>query len=355
MLQTILISLENLSENFRRLKEEHLQWSNPEQQMEEEEQGRADQAVLDDLLKEVPLTQSPASEPISVPAVSLPQFSMATPEISLVQSAPVSTLNLIADGKGIPISAIQTNVPVQSMAQTSFGGFKFMGGNFSSDPGAKFNWDAVPSTSYPRLDGHSRRITPAPVSSTRSQPKISAVPKSSEEIQRDLDEFIKKHEKEKAEQEMVANQYKTTGFNYEPMRKKTTPDSTVNLINSTEESSGANGPTIGSTTISSVEAETIKKEVRDCVQQVFRGINLSTHHTEYPNMRFGKDGSGKPNAKVIDLSGSTAHFVPLAIAGSDVSVASTLSKTGHGESNTSFSRIMSGSEAITSAQTFATA
>ena len=36
-LQTILISLENFSENFRRLKEEHLQWSNPEQQMEEEE------------------------------------------------------------------------------------------------------------------------------------------------------------------------------------------------------------------------------------------------------------------------------------------------------------------------------
>ena len=54
MLQTILVSLENLSENFRRLQEEHLQWDNPEQQMEEEEeQGGADQAVLDDLLKEV--------------------------------------------------------------------------------------------------------------------------------------------------------------------------------------------------------------------------------------------------------------------------------------------------------------
>ena len=111
-LQTILVSLENLSENFRRLQEEHLQWNNPEQQMEEEEeeQGRADQAVLDDLLKEVPLTQSPASETIPVSAVSLPQFSMATPGISLVQSAPVSTLNLNADGEGIPISAVQTNV-----------------------------------------------------------------------------------------------------------------------------------------------------------------------------------------------------------------------------------------------------
>ena len=72
-------------------------------------------------------------------------------------------------------------------------------------------------------------------------------------------------------------------------------------------------------------------------------------------MRFEKDGSGKPNAQVIDLSGSTAHSAPLAIAGSDVSVASTLSKIGHGESNTSFARILLGSEAVTSAQTFATA
>ena len=37
-LQAILVSLENLSENFRRLPEEHLQWNNPEQQMEEEEE-----------------------------------------------------------------------------------------------------------------------------------------------------------------------------------------------------------------------------------------------------------------------------------------------------------------------------
>ena len=80
--------------------------------MEEEEQGRANQAVLDDLLKEVPLTQSPASETIPVSAGSLPQFSMIIPVISLAQSAPVSTLNLNADGEGIPILAVQTIVPI---------------------------------------------------------------------------------------------------------------------------------------------------------------------------------------------------------------------------------------------------
>ena len=163
-LQTILISLENLSENFRRLQEEQLQWNNPEQQMEEEEQGRADQAILDDLLKEVPLTQSPASETIPVSAVSLPQFSMAIPGISLVQSAPVSTINLTADGEGTPISAVETNVLVQLMAQTSFGGFKFTGENFSNDSGPKFNVGAIPVSTFPGLDGHPRRITPIPIS-----------------------------------------------------------------------------------------------------------------------------------------------------------------------------------------------
>ena len=195
------------------------------------------------------------------------------PGSSFVQNAPVPTLDLTADGEGIPVLVVRTNVPVQSMAQTNFGGFKFTGGNFSSNSGPKFNWGAVPSTSCLGLDGHPQRITPILVSSTRSQPEFSAVPKSPEEIQRDLDEFIKKHENEKAEQERVANQYRSTGFHYESMCKKTTPDSIVNLTNSTEQSSGANGHTIGSTTISSAEAEIIKKEVRDCVQQVFPGIN----------------------------------------------------------------------------------
>ena len=187
--------------------------------MEEEEQGRADQAVLDDLLKEVPLTQSPASETIPASAVSLPQFSMAIPGSSFVQNAPVPTLDLTADGEGIPVSAVQTNVPIQSMAQTSFGGFKFTGGNFSSDSGPKFNGGAVPSTSYPGLDGHPRRITPVPVLPVRSQPKVPAVPRSPEEVQRDITEFIKKQEREKAERERVATQYKNTGFNDESVLK----------------------------------------------------------------------------------------------------------------------------------------
>ena len=277
-LQTILVSLENLSENFPRLQEEQLQWDNPEQQIEEEEQGRVDQAVLDDLLKEVPLTQSPASETVPVSAVSFPQFSMTILASSFVHHAPVPIIDITADGEGIPVSAVQTNVPVQSMAQTSFGGFKFTGGNFSSDSGSKFNLGAVPSTSYIGLDRHPQRITPIPVSSAQNQPKVPAVPRSPEEVQRDIAESIKKQEMEKAERARVVTQYKSKGCNDDSMLQKTTPDSAVDLINSMEQSGGANRPTIGSTAISSAEAERIKKKMRDCVQQVFPGINLSTDH-----------------------------------------------------------------------------
>ena len=280
---------------------------------------------------------------------------MAIPGSSFVQNAPLPKLDLTADGKGIPVSAVQTNVPVQSMAQTSFGGFKFTGEKFSSDSGPKFNVGAVPSTSYPGLDGHPRRITPVPASPVQNQPKVPAVPRSLKKFRGILLSLSRKKKSKKWKRERVVTQYKSKGFNDESMLQKTSPDSTVDLTNSTEQSSGANRPTIGSTTISSAEAEIIKKEVRDCVQQVFPGINLSTDHPVSPNMRIGKNESGKPNAEVIDLSGSTAHSAPLAIAGSDVFVASTLSNTGHGESNTSFSRIMSGSGAVTSAQTFATA
>ena len=159
-LQTILVSLENLSQNFRRLQEEQLQWSNPEQQMEDEELGREDQAVLDNLLKEVPLTQSHASETIPVSAVSSAQISMTLSEPSFVQIAP--TLYLNADGERIQSPVLPMNAPIQSMAQPSFGGFKFQG-NFSSTSSPEFNVGAIPSSSYPGLDGHPKRITPIPV------------------------------------------------------------------------------------------------------------------------------------------------------------------------------------------------
>ena len=77
-LQTILVSMENLSDNLRRLHEETLQWRNPEQHMEDEEQGREDQAILDSLLHEVSLTQSLASETVPISAESLIEIPIST-------------------------------------------------------------------------------------------------------------------------------------------------------------------------------------------------------------------------------------------------------------------------------------
>ena len=106
------------------------------------------------------------------------------------------------------------------------------------------------------------------------------------------------------------------------------------------QTSGTNRSTIGDTTIDTVEAAMIRREVQSAIWQAFPGIAFST---------------GQPTAEVIDLSGSAAHSAPLAIAGSDVSVASTRSNNGAGESKTSFSQLVSGAGIVAPAQTFATA
>ena len=178
---------------------------------------------------------------------------MAIPGISLVQSAPVSTINLTADGERTPISAVQTNVPAQPMAQTSFGGFKFTGGNFSNDSGPKFNVGALPISTYPRLDGQPCRIIPI---------SISKGPIQSDEMREGYAQVA-----------------------------KTILGAKIHDPERTEES------TIGSTTISTEEAEIIKREIRDVVQRVFPRINLNTDQPVSPNMEYGMNELEKPNAK----------------------------------------------------------
>ena len=164
--------MENLSDNLRRLHEETLQWRNPEQHMEDEEQGREDQAILDSLLHGVPLTQSPTSETVPVSAESLAQIPISTLGPNLVRNEPVSTVDFGNGEHRIPFPAVSTNESVQnvqSAAQSSFGGFKFPG-NFSSQPRPEFNVGAISASTYPGLDGHPRRITPIPISEGQFQP-----------------------------------------------------------------------------------------------------------------------------------------------------------------------------------------
>ena len=252
--------MENLSDNLRRLHEETLQWRNPEQHMEDEEQGREGHVILHSLLHEVPFTQSPASETVPISAESLTQIPISTPGPNLVRNEPVSTVDFGNGEHRIPFPAVSTNESVQnaqSAAQSSFGGFKFQG-NFSSQSRPEFNVGAIPASTYPGLDGHPRRITPIPISEGQFQP---------DEIREGYEQVAK------------------TLFGakiHDPMRTE----------ESTERTSGTIRPTIGSTTISTEQAEMIKKEVRDCVRQVFPGIKLSTDYPVSLNMRFGKNRSG---------------------------------------------------------------
>ena len=80
------------------------------------------------------------------------------------------------------------------------------------------------------------------------------------------------------------------------------------------------------------------------MHQTFPGIQLSTVH----NSELGK--SDAPSAKVANPG---QNSVPMAIAGSEVSVVSTRSNAGVGENQNSFSRMMTSAGAVNSAQTFA--
>ena len=190
--------------------------------------GREDQAILDSLLHEVPLTQSPASGTVPVSAESLTQIPIFTPGPNLVRNEPALTVDFGNSEHRIPFPAVSTNESVQnvqSAAQSSFGGFKFQG-NFSSQSRPEFNVGAIPSSTYPGLDGHPRRITPIPISEGKFQP---------DEIREGYGQVAKT----------------ICGARiHDPARTE----------ESTERTSGTIRPTIGSTTITTEQTEIIKKE-----------------------------------------------------------------------------------------------
>ena len=120
----------------------------------------------------------------------------------------------------------------------------------------------------------------------------------------------------------------------------------------TSQYSGVTRPTIGETTISSKEAARIKDEVCSELRKMFLGI--AQFETDSASLNRGAE-SGRPRtaaATTTDFSGQSRHSRPEAIAGSEVSVASTHPNNGAEESQNSFSRMMTAG-AGQSAQTFA--
>ena len=121
----------------------------------------------------------------------------------------------------------------------------------------------------------------------------------------------------------------------------------------TYQESGVSRPTIGETTISSKQAEIIRDEVRSTLRKVFPGIAQFGTHSASLNRGSESGHSGTTSAAVINLSGHSQRSVPEAIAGSEVSVASTQSNNGTGENQNSFARMMASTGAANPAQTFA--
>ena len=74
---------------------------------------------------------------------------------------------------------------------------------------------------------------------------------------------------------------------------------------STSPSSGANRPTIGSTTISTHEAESIKEEVRKMIARAFPGIQTMMAQIGSPILGSIAQKSGETLTSVIDLTEST--------------------------------------------------
>ena len=104
----------------------------------------------------------------------------------------------------------------------------------------------------------------------------------------------------------------------------------------------ASQSTIGSTTISSREEQWIRNEVRNIMGQTFPGIQIPEISTTRPTPAIaGQAFSGNKRnlTNTIDLrSGSLGPSVPQAIAGSDVSVASTSNNEGNAANFLRFSQ-----------------
>ena len=164
----------------------------------------------------------------------------------------------------------------------NFGGFS-VPGNFYTPASA--------TLPYPGLDGHQRRITPIPVTPTLSQPSALHTPKSPEQLQREASELIQRLEKEKAEREEAAKKYREK---LEQERRKEWEQMTRGAFGakieekqiptrSDDQSSGTERATIGNTTISTEQAEIIKKEVRETIAKTFPRIHMVSGSTVQPN------------------------------------------------------------------------
>ena len=105
----------------------------------------------------------------------------------------------------------------------------------------------------------------------------------------------------------------------EEERKKAAQEEADNTAESKDQTVGTNMSTIGNTSIPPTERERIRDEVRAVMRQNFPGIQLGTVHNSEP---------GNSGATAAQVTTGEQTSVPTAIAGSEVSVASTSNARG---------------------------
>ena len=200
-----------------------------------------------------------------------------------------------------------------------------------------FNFDTPISKppTYPGLDGHPRRIVPIPVSVPISQiPTLEEMNRRFREQDARDQAKIWEWEKERQNQGVpITGKVAGTGVQMYTTEKSVKKQKNTGVSNAMggqqrtssmmSQSSEVNRPTIGTTTVSTGEAERIRFEVRSELQKMFPGIAQFEAAATKESER--REEPSRPEA----------------IAGSEVSVASIPPKSGSGESHNSFSRMMS--------------
>ena len=171
----------------------------------------------------------------------------------------------------------------------------------------RFSTPASMTLPYPGLDGHQRRIKPTPI----SPPPPPVEKPSPQPATNQLSEFGWYWS------DLIGGWFKT--HKLIEAEKRAGVYHADDLIAS-DQTSGTNRSTIGHTDIPSEERKRIHDEIAAVMRQNFPGIHLSTVHNSEP----GK--SGASSAKNIE---SEQNSVPEAIAGSEVSIASTSNDGGN--------------------------
>ena len=263
--QMLLVSMENLGDNFRQLREEMLTRGNPEQQMEIEGDVEHEDLTAA-LLQAVSLLLTTTSEPIPSVLVSISQ-STVNPELS----QPSLILSPAVDAE----------------IQTRFAKLR-AGSQTAPENSATFSFGQNNGSDITRQS----EIHPVPT-----------LNKSPEEIQKGVSQLLQPLENEQKAQEEQAEKCELPMLN--PMgvgqakgSSKGIQTTTPRLFNmgsvpkrpylgldgrprwitpipiSTAQCGRNSQSTIGNTSNSTKEEEIIKREVRNAIQRVFPGINI---------------------------------------------------------------------------------